>query len=345
MKKLNNSWLLKTGCAIAMSMALVGCGNSANSESAPTSETTELKTVKLMLDYTPNTNHTGFYVAQNKGFYEEEGLNVEIIEPGDNATTSMVAAGKADFGVSYQEDVTYALTSEDPLPIKTIATIVQHNTSGFVSPKALGIESVKDFEGKTYAGWGAPSEEAVIHAVMNEAGADFDQLTIVGADGSGIPGLSDEVGPNKVNLGWEFYGWAVTQAQLAGIEVNYMPLNELDSRLDYYTPVIITNDNEIENDPETVQKFMNATKKGFEYAIEHPEEAAQILHDDALPDTDLEFIKASQEYLSSEYAKDAPSWGVMKDSVWDDYTQFMYEAGLIDHTIEASEQYTNEFVE
>lgn len=345
MKKLNGSWLLKTGCAIAMTMALVGCGSSSNSESAPASDGTELKTVKLMLDYTPNTNHTGFYVAQNKGFYEDEGLNVEIIEPGDNATTSMVAAGKADFGVSYQEDVTYALTSEDPLPIKTIATIVQHNTSGFVSPKALGIESVKDFEGKTYAGWGAPSEEAVIHAVMNEAGADFDKLTIVGADGSGIPGLSDEVGPNKVNLGWEFYGWAVTQAQLAGIEVNYMPLNELDSRLDYYTPVIITNNDEIENDPETVQKFMNATKKGFEYAIENPEEAAQILHDDALPDTDLEFIKASQEYLSAEYAKDASQWGVMKDSVWDDYTQFMYEAGLIDHTIEASEQYTNEFVE
>lgn len=332
--------LLKAVCALAMTAAMTGCGSG---ESEP--ETSGLVDVKLMLDYTPNTNHTGIYVAQEQGLYKDAGLNVEIIEPGDNATTSMVAAGKADFGISYQEDVTYALTSEDPLPIKTIAAVVQHNTSGFVALESMGIESVKDFEGKTYAGWGAPSEEAVIHAVMNEAGADFDKLTIVGADGSGIAGLSDETGPNKVNLGWEFYGWAVIQAMQAGYDVKYIPLNELDKRLDYYTPVIITNDDMIANDPDTVKKFMEATKKGYEYAIEHPEEAAKILHDKALPDTDLSFLEASQEYLSQEYAKDAPSWGVMKDSVWNDYTDFMYECGLIDHKIEASAQYTNEFVE
>lgn len=343
MKHFNSSWFVKTGCAIAMTASLVGCGS--NPATSSSSQETELTTVKLMLDYTPNTNHTGFYVAQNQGYYEQEGLKVEIIEPGDNATTSMVAAGKADFGVSYQEDVTYALTSEDPLPIKAIATIIQHNTSGFVSLKNAGIESVKDFEGKTYAGWGAPSEEAVIHAVMNQAGADFDTLTIVGADGSGIAGLSETVEANKVNLVWEFYGWAVTQAILAGYDVNYMPLNELDERLDYYTPVIITNDDMIEQNPETVKKFMAATKKGYEYAIENPKEAAKILHEDALPETDLSFIEASQEYLSAEYAKDAPTWGVMKDSVWDNYTQFMLEYGLISQPIDAASQYTNEFVE
>lgn len=343
MKHLNCSRFVKIGCSMAMVASLVGC--SSNPTTPSTSEGEDLTTVKLMLDYAPNTNHTGFYVAQNKGYFEEEGLKVEIIEPGDNATTSMVAAGKADFGVSYQEDVTYALTSEDPLPIKAIATIIQHNTSGFVSLKNAGINSVKDFEGKTYAGWGAPSEEAVINAVMNQAGADFDSLTIVGADGSGIPGLSETVEANKVNLVWEFYGWAVIQAMQAGYEVNYMPLNELDERLDYYTPVIITNDDKIEKDPETVKKFMAATKKGYEFAIENPKEAAKILHDDALPDTDLSFIEASQEYLSAQYAKDASSWGVMKDSVWNNYTQFMYEYGLINQEIDAASQYTNEFVE
>ena len=339
MKKMKLSRFVKASLVLAVSLGIAGCAGK------PEEKSSDETTVTLMLDYTPNTNHSGIYVAQNKGYYEEEGLKVEIIEPGDNATTSMVAAGKADFGVSYQEDVTYALTSEDPLPIKTIAAVVQHNTSGFVALESMGIESVKDFEGKTYAGWGAPSEEAVIHAVMNEAGADFDKLTIVGADGSGIPGLSDEVGPNKVNLGWEFYGWAVIQAIQAGYEVTYIPLKDLDERLDYYTPVIITNDELISNDPETVKKFMAATKKGYEYAIEHPDEAAEILHEDALPDTDLEFLKASQKYLSEEYAKDAPSWGIMKDSVWNDYTDFMYECGLIDHKIDAKDQYTNEFVE
>ena len=281
--------ILKAMCAAAVALSLVGCAQTSNSDK-------ELTKVTLMLDYTPNTNHTGFYVAKNKGYYKEAGLDVDIIEPGDNATTSMVAAGKADFGISYQEDVTYALTSEDPLPIKTIATIIQHNTSGFVSLKSANINSVKDFEGKTYAGWGAPSEEAVIKAVMNEAGADFSKLNIVGSDGSGIAGLSDEVGKNKVNLGWEFYGWAIIKA-----------LQD-------------------------------------EYAIDHPSKAAEILHEDVLSDTDLKFLKESQKYLSSQYAKDADSWGVMKDSVWDNYTDFMYETGLISQKIDAKDQYTNEFV-
>ena len=149
---------------------------------------------------------------------------------------------------------------------------------------------------------------------------------------------------NGIDLIWEFEGWALTQARMDGMEFNYMPLNTLDERLDYYTPVIITNDEMIENDPETVQKFMNAVKKGYEYAIDNPEASAEILAE-YIPEYDLDFIKESQAFLSQEYARDAESWGVMKDSVWDGYTEFMHENGLIDKTIPASDQYTNEFVQ
>ena len=303
------------------------------------SDSEEKKEVTLILDYVPNTNHTGFYVAQKMGYYEEEGLKVNIIEPGDDSTSAvLVAAGKGEFGVSYQEDVTYALTAKQPLPIRAIATIIQHNTSGFVSLKDAGISSVKDFEGKVYAGWQALSEEAVIQAVMKKANADFSKLTIVGADGSGFASLG-----KTVDLQWEFEGWAVIKGRMEGYDLNYMPLKDLDQRLDYYTPLIITNDDMIENDPETVQKFINATRKGYEYAIENPEKAAEILYE-IVPEYDLEFIKASQEYLSQEYSRDAESWGVMKDEVWDNYTAFMYEYQLIDKKIEASRQYTNQFV-
>ena len=90
------------------------------------------------------------YVALDKGYYEEEGLDVEIIEPTDGATATLIAQQKGTFGISYQEDVTIALTSADPLPIKAVATLIQHNTSGFVSLADSGIESPADFEGKTY---------------------------------------------------------------------------------------------------------------------------------------------------------------------------------------------------
>ncbi len=330
-------------CTLFAALALTACASNQSAEPAA-EPAADLKKVTLMLDYTPNTNHTGFYVARELGYYTEAGLDVEIIEPGDNATATMVAAGKADFGVSYQEDTTYALTAEEPLPIKAIAAIIQHNTSGFVSLKAANINSPKDFEGKTYAGWGAPSEEAVIKAVMQADGGDFSKLTIVGADGSGFASLSADADAGKVNIQWEFYGWAVTRGLMDGYDLNYMPCTELDERLDYYTPLIITNNDLIASDPEMIKAFMDATKKGYEYAGANPDEAAKILHDTALPDTDMEFLTKSQEYLSGEYAKDAESWGVMTDKVWDNYTNFMLEYGLIDHTIPASDQYTNEFV-
>lgn len=322
--------MLAALCMLSMS----GCQNGDRSN-----EKEGLKEVTLILDYVPNTNHTGLYAAQEKGYFEEEGLAVNIIEPGDNNTSAaLVAAGKGQFGVSYQEDVTYALSGKEPMPLKAIATIIQHNTSGFVSLKDSGITSVEDFEGKTYAGWQSPSEEAVLQAVMKAAKKEPAKLTMVGADGSGLSQLN-----NGINLLWEFKGWAIIKAEMEGMEFNYIPLNTLDQRLDYYTPLIITNTDMIEQDKETVQHFINAVKKGYEYAIKHPKEAAGLLHK-YIPEYDLAFLEKSQEYLSSEYAKDAESWGVMEDSVWDGYTQFMYENKLIDEMLPASSQYTNEFI-
>ncbi len=296
------------------------------------------KDITLVLDYVPNTNHTGFYVAQELGYYEARGLNVTIIEPGDNDPSTLCAVGKAEFAVTYQENVTYARAAADPLPIRAVATIIQHNTSGFIFRPDSGIESPKDFEGKVYAGWQAPSEAAVLEAVMKQAGADFSKLTMVGASGSGMDAMT-----NGIDIQWEFEGWSVINDRMNGHEVGYLPVNELDSRLDYYTPVIITNEDMIANAPDTVQAFMDATKQGFEYAIANPDAAAEILGK-VIPETDLDFIKESQKFLSEQYSMDSDTWGLMKDEVWDSYTEFMHEYGLIEAFIPASEQYTNEFI-
>ena len=296
------------------------------------------KDITLVLDYVPNTNHTGLYVAQELGYYEAQGLNVTIIEPGDNDAATLCAVGKADFAVTYQENVTYARTAAEPLPIRAIATVIQHNTSGFVFRTDSGITSPKDFEGKVYAGWQAPSEAAVLEAVMKKYGADFSKLTMVGASGSGLGSMT-----NGIDIQWEFEGWSVINDRMQGYEVGYLPVNELDIRLDYYTPVIITNETMIANDPETVRAFMTATKQGYEYAIENPEAAAEILSK-VIPETDPEFVLESQKFLSEQYSLGSDAWGVMKDEVWDNYTEFMYEYGLIDGVIPASKQYTNEFL-
>lgn len=312
---------------------VAGC----SSNEAP--KDTTLKDVTVVLDYVPNTNHTGLYVALENGYFKDAGLNVNIIEPGNDGTSAtLVAAGKGQFGVSYQEDVTYALTNEEPLPIKAIATIIQHNTSGFVTAKSKNITSPSQFNDKVFSVWPSPSADAVMKAVMSAAGADYSTLKTVNDEDGGFQSLE-----NNVDIKWFFQGWDCIKAEMAGFDLNYIPLSEFDSRLDYYTPVLIANHDVIENDPKTVEAFVSAVKKGYEYAIEKPEESAEILHKYA-PDYELDFLKKSQEFLSKEYSRDSDTWGVMKDSVWDQYTDFMYENGLIEEKIPASAQYTNEFI-
>ncbi|MDT2012372.1 ABC transporter substrate-binding protein [Carnobacterium divergens] len=315
--------------------SLVGCSQ----ESKKSQEAKKLKDVTVILDFVPNTNHTGMYVALKKGYYKKAGLNVQFVEPGnENTSATLVATGKGQFGISYQEDVTYALTSEDKLPIKTIATIMEHNTSGFASAKNSGIKSPKDFEGKVYSGWQAPSEEATIKAVMNNVGADFNKLTLVGDAGGGFDSLGKDV-----DIKWFYEGWDNVKAEMANAKLNYLPLRTLDKRLDYYTPVIITNKKMIDEDPATVTAFLAATKKGYQEAIKHPDASAEILHEYA-SDYDSEFLKKSQRFVSKNYCENPEKWGEMKAEIWDGYTDFLFDNNLIPKKIAAEEQYTNQFL-
>ena len=148
---------------------------------------------------------------------------------------------------------------------------------------------------------------------------------------------------DKVDIEWFFEGWDNVKCKLNDFQINYMELRQLDERLDYYTPVIIANNDTLENRPELVKSFLAATEKGYKYAIENPDESAQILHKYA-PDYSMDLLKTSQEYLAGKYMEDTDRWGEMKDSVWDNYTDFMTEYGVIDHAIPAADCYTNEFL-
>ncbi|MBF1058850.1 MAG: ABC transporter substrate-binding protein, partial [Peptostreptococcus sp.] len=208
-----------------LSLALVGllaiAGLSACSgenNASKSGEGDKLEKVTLVLDYTPNTNHTGIYLAKEKGYYKDQGIDLEIIQPSDSDAATLVASDKAQFGVSYQEDVTYALTREkDPLPIKAIATIIQHNTSGFAAPVEKNIKTAKDFEGKTYGGWGSPSEEAIIKLAMKKQGADFNKLKRVDI------GKDDYFTATKKNIdfAWVFDAWTGVEARLKNVKLDY----------------------------------------------------------------------------------------------------------------------------
>lgn len=292
----------------------------------------------VILDYVANTNHTGLYVALDQLWYKDEGLDIHIVEPTGGATGTLIAVGAGQIGISYQEDVTVARAAEEPLPIRAIAAIIQHNTSGFASFAGRGIASPKDFEGKTYAGWGGPGEEAVLRAVMERAGADFNKLNRVISDGTGFAALKD-----RADIMWFYEAWDNVKCSVNGFAIDYMPIKDLDPRLDYYTPVVITSEDMIANRPDALRAFLRATTRGYAYAAAHPDEAAKILAKYA-PDYDIEMLTQSQRYLADKYIDDAPRFGEMKQGVWDAYTGFCLEYGVIARTIAADQLFTNEFL-
>lgn len=300
-------------------------------------EAEELQEVTVLLDWTPNTNYTGMYVADAKGYYQEEGLKVKFLPPAEGSVAQLTAAGKTDFGVSYQEEVTNARVAG--MPVKAIATVIQHNTSGFASPAEKGIETPKDFEGMRYGGWGSPMEEAVIKGIMQKHGADFSKVRMVNI------GSTDFFAAVKrdVDFAWIYWGWAGIEAELRGMKLNFVELAVEDSALDYYTPVLIANEDTLAEQPELARKFLKATSRGYEFAIAEPKEAAELFLE-AVPELNKELVMASQEYLSKQYQADAARWGEMKESVWKNYAQWMYENELIEKELDYKEAFTNEFL-
>lgn len=299
----------------------------------------QLRDVTVLLDWYPNTNHTGMYIALDKGYYAEKGLNVKITNPTEGGSADLIAANKAEFGISYQEQVTYARTADNPLPVVAVAAIIQHNTSGFAAPVEKGIETPKDFEDKIYGGFGTLLEEKMLSALMEKEGADFTKLRIVNI---GSADFFTSV-QKTVDFSWIYYGWDGVAAELRDFPINFIKLQDLDSSLDFYTPVIIVNEGLIEKDEELIRKFLRATAKGYEYCIENPEDAVKSLLN-ASPETDEELATASQKYLAKEYKADAPRWGEMKESTWDNFANWMYDKGLISRKLDAAKAFTNEYL-
>lgn len=300
----------------------------------------------VVLDWTPNTNHTGMYVALAKGWYKEEGLDVKILPYVSGASpNTLVTSGKADVAVSSTESVVSSAGAGDP--VVSIAAIIQHNTSGFMARTDAGITSPKDLDGKLYGGWGTPIEAAILKKIITSDGgkATYKNVSI---DVAAMEALRNK----QIDFFWVFEGWEVIQAKQQGLDVVYFP--SLDYGIaDYYTPVLVTGQKQIKAKPELLKKFMRATIKGYEYATGNPKESAQILIDTAPKGTfpDTKFIFASQEFLSARYVDRGRKWGLQDKKAWQEYPQFMLDAeSVLDKNskpvkeLDFDSLYTNEFL-
>jgi len=296
--------------------------------------------VSVMLDWVPNTNHTGLYVAQERGYFTQQGLNVEILPLAEGGSVEQIVGnGKVQFGISSSEPL--AKARSEGIPIVSIAPIIQHDTSGFASLKKANITRPKDFEGKKYGSYGSPTDKALIGKLMQTDGGDVSKVEFVEIGDSDFLTLAAK---GQVDFAWVFEGWEVIDGRLRGLELNYLPLtNYMQAIPDYYTPVFITNEEMTQKNGDIVKKFLAATSKGYNDAIADPKGTGDILAK-ATPETSMDLIQQSQAYLAKQYKADAPKWGDQKAAVWQAFGAFMTDQKLLAKPFDPSKAFTTAFL-
>jgi len=317
---------------VVMVLSMTACGNKKTKDG--------LTKITFVLDWTPNTNHTGLYVAQAKGYFKEAGLEVEIVQPPEDGAEVLVAAGRAQFGISFQDSMAAALAGDDALPITAVAAVIQHNTSGIVSRKGEGMDTPKGLEGHKYATWQGPIELAMMEQVVEKDGGDFSKVEQIPST------VTDEVSALKtksVDSIWIFYAWAGVKMELEELETDYFAFADIDEVFDYYTPVVIGNNSFLKENPEQAKAFLSALTKGYEFAIDNPEEAADIFCN-ANPELDKELVKASQIYLADQYQADAKKWGYIDPARWNNFYNWLNENDLVETDIPENTGFSNEYL-
>lgn len=295
------------------------------------------KKITIVLDWYPNTNHTGLFVAKDKGYFQDLDLDVEIVQPPEGSTTQLIGTGSSQIGISFQDTLAKYFASKDKLPVTVIATILQHNTSGLISLKEKNITSFKNLEGKTYGTWDDPIEQAIIKKLMYDENASWDKVNIIPYSWDVIKALKTDT-----DAAWIYYGWDGIALELQGLKTNYLEA-KTSPELDYYTPVIIANNDYLKDNKNEVKKLMKAISKGYEFASNNPNEAAQILLNNA-PELDKNLVYASQKWISKQYIADASKFGIIDEKRWNNFYHWLYKNKVIDQEIPDNFGFTNEYI-
>lgn len=324
-----------TGLALlaTTTLALGACASNRQGKS-------ENKTIDFILDWTPNTNHTGLYVAVEKGYFEEEGVQVDIKLPSEDSSSDLVINGKAPFAIYFQDSMAKKL--EKGAGITAVAALVENNTSGIISAADANVLSPKDLVGKKYGTWNDPIELAMLETLVSEAGGDFSKVEKVpNTDANSVTPIANKV----FDAAWIYYGWDGIMAEQEDMKTNFFYLTDYASAFNYYSPVIIANNDYLKENPEEAKKVLRAIKKGYQYAMEHPEESAEILiqHAPAL-EGQKDFVLASQAYLSEQYASDPKKWGEIDADRWNAFYAWAYEKGILESDLK-DQGFSNDYLE
>ena len=318
MKQLSKVSMI-TLIAAALSIAAVsGCGSSQQSGSSSTP-------VSVALDWTPNTNHIGIFVAEQLGYYKDDGLNVKILPYANTAPETLVSRGKADFGVGNQAGIAYARASGQDV-LQVMANIAKTQYAIGVGAGNSSIRSPKNLDGKTYAGFGTPDEGPELKYVIKADGGSgqFKTITLNTT-------AYEAVYNNSADFTIAVTTWEGIQARLLGKPMRFFEFTDYGFPVQY-SSVIESSNKYLNANPETAKKFLSATQKGYQYAQDNPVEAAKLLVK-ANPQTikDAKLARESAVLLASDgYYKGAGGKiGPVDPEIWEKYGSFLYSSKLL----------------
>ena len=313
-----------------LAFGAVGCGGS-----EPAAENNDLEDFSIVLDWYPNAIHSFLYVAQEKGYFAEEGLNLVVNFPANtNDGISLPAAGKADLGMYYLQDAILTAVEED-VPIVSVGAVAQESLNVVISLKESGIDGAEDLEGKKIGYAGTVLSEEQIKSMLEHVGLEEDscEFVDVGFDllTATTTGQVDATIGNMVNH-------EVPQLEEEGIEINYFFPTDFGVP-EVYELVFLAGQDAVDNNPEKLQKFLRAAKKGFEFTKENPEEALQILLDNQnaenfplSPTVETESLNILLPAMENETAE-----FLSQDvAVWQQNADWLYERGILSEQADVS---------
>jgi ABC-type nitrate/sulfonate/bicarbonate transport system substrate-binding protein len=317
--------LLVLAALLALLSLIVACGGDDDDDAATTAGDTSNApaTIKLQLDWTPNTNHIGIYLALAKGWYDDANLTVDVLPFVDASPDTLVANGNADIGISFPASVIYSRAAG--LDLVSVAAVLQSNPTELAVLASSDIQSPKDFDGHIYAGFGLPYEVPQIKTVVQADGGTGDFDTAV------LNTFAYEALYNgDADFAEIFTTWEGIEARLRGIELRTFRYDDYGMP-DFPGVVLIANGKAVTGDKaDAIRRFLAVTQRAYEYAAENPDEAAQEFMD-YLPDTfpEPELVTDSTEQLVPYFVQSGEHWGVQDPEMWNAYAGWFIDQGLV----------------
>ncbi len=281
--------------------------------------------LSVALDWTPNTNHVGLYVAQAKGWFDDAGLDVDILPYTDTSSGALVATGIAEFGIlSAVGFHTQRATGAD---MAAVMAIVQHETGRLVfNGERDDIQRPADLDGMIYAGFGSAWEEALISTIIRNDGGKgvFDTVTL---GTSAYEALAN----GRVDFTLEISTWEGVNSVL--LDRPQRAFRYADYGVpDQHTTLLGGNGTWLAANPDAARAFVQATQRGYEFAHNNPVQAADILIAETagmLPNPAL--VHASMEGLVAGGYLQEPGEpvGLIDDEKMESINRFLFDANIL----------------